>query len=731
MATSRALLAFAYVADHFSNTGDIGQGLLALFAPVIAKRAGGKFVAEEFAADVKEMYDIEMHPYVAEAFAPRLAAAGYLVQTANFAQSAAYENAVFELPEAPIPLEALDALLERFADAATDLLRENGIEIPRATLKSGLLDRLVQPDFLGLMVRPDRDSIGPRTVSLKSVQTADARDSERLHLDYLSARFILDCYRSNPTDFNLLVAISSGALASEVILSLQHPPGLGDDFEGLRVVLDGPLIMDALGLGQDDPVKYARLLIDSIKRGKALPFVFQHTVEEIEGAIRSPLENFERGRDLHGPLGRKLLKNPAIAPYLRSILGKLPQLIEGLGVAVLAVSDGDRSRLRAVFTPANEESLAGSIGSYSAAESRLRDARSIADVLRLRGRVMAKSIGESDIVFVTRNTRLARLSRIFLTRAGLMGEDYFPPCITDRYMAGLLWITQGGGGSQLSRERLIANCTNAVMPRRDVVTRMHKFLSGVNPDMAARFEALMTNERAEHFLMDRTVADFELITDKNLEQIYQDVELIAGERVAAQKDAQIEDLMSQHTSELRRLREAHEREIGAAHERSTASLMEESARAVSLETQLHGERERADAATATVTQLQAAARERTISLLQQCVEAGSASARRARIGVGVAMVVIAVGLGLATRFVPDWTSTPRVGVLTTIALIVVTQMFSVINYLIFPDALLARYVKRRRDNAFRARAQELGVEAALEHFEVDWADSRVIERRAD
>lgn len=99
MVSSRNLLAFAYISDRFSQSGDIGDGLLKLFAPVIAKRAGQRFSPETFATDVLEMYDIEMHPYVAEDFAPRLAAAGYLVETANFAQNAAYENGHFEIPE--------------------------------------------------------------------------------------------------------------------------------------------------------------------------------------------------------------------------------------------------------------------------------------------------------------------------------------------------------------------------------------------------------------------------------------------------------------------------------------------------------------------------------------------------------------------------------------------------------------------------------------------------------
>jgi hypothetical protein len=732
MVTSRTLLAFAYISDRFSQTGDIGDGLLKLFAPVIAKRAGRRFVPEEFAADVLEMYDIEMHPYVAEDFAPRLAAAGYLIETANFAQNAAYENGEFEIPEPPISLQSIDELLDRFADAADSLLKQNSVEIPRATLKSGLLDRLVQPDFLGLMVRPDRASMGPRTVSLKASAPAHAApaDAERLRLDYLSARFILDCNASNQTDFDLLLAISSGALATEVVLSLQHPPGIGDDFEGINLVLDGPLVMDALGLGQDGPVKYAKLLIDAIKRAKAVPVVSEHIVEEIEGAIRSPLENFERGQEVHGPLGRKLLKNSAFASYLRSILKKLPELIGGLGINMLPFSEYERLRLRTVFTETNEERLSDSIGIYNAVESKMRDARSIADVLRIRGQATATSISDCGTVFVTRNTRLARLSRNFLIREGLISREYFSPCITDRYAAGLLWITQGGGGNQLSRERLIANCTAAVMPRRDVITKMHKFLMDVNPAMAERFDALMTNERAEHFLMDRTIADVDLIQESNLEQIYRDVELIAGHRVAVSKDSEIAVLKSTHAAELDRAQESHSTELTDANERAAEKLRQEAARTLELEARFLEERRRAESAEKAARHLRECDKARTMDLLKRCFNVGQDAAKQAKIRIAGIMVVIAVALGLATRFIPDLATSPKLVIYSTVALIVLSQIFSVLNYFVFPDVALARYVVRCRDNALRQCAIDLNVQAVLADSEIDWRTGRIRDRRA-
>jgi hypothetical protein len=713
MQTSRAVLAFAYVAEQFGRTGDLATGLLPLFAPVIAKRAGQKFNPEQFATDVAEMYDIEMHPYVAEEFAPRLAAEGFLIQTANFHQNAAYENVQVELAAAPISEGALNSLLERFLQFAENLLRPVGVEISRQMLKDGLLDRLVQPDFLGLMLRPDRTSTGPHTLVLRSEPDADesASDTQRLRIDYLAARFILDMRNKSPQDFDLLVDISSGAVTAEVALTLQHPPGSGEDLADLRIVLDGPLIMDALGFGQDgleSGIQYARRLIESVKKAKAIPVIFQHTMEEVEGAIRSPVENYERGQPVYGHLGRRLLHNSTFAPYLRSVLRDLPQLVTDLGVQVLPFSNIDRAKARVFFTEKNEEKLSEEIGFYHNNETQLRDARSIADVLRIRERARAKTLKEAQILFVTRNGRLARLSRQFLLRSGLMSREYLPPCITDRYLAGLLWITQGGGGSHLSRERLISNCTAAISPRRDVVTKVHRFLENLSQVRADRFDALMTNERAEHFLMDRTIGDVTLIKDSNLEAIYRDVELIAGERVAAQKDEEMANLRSSHDAALATQRAAHEDAMRTTMEAAAEKLQTESTRLLQLEGQLAEERERKSEAEAAVQRLRSERAEHVALQVARCHDAGARAAKWARVRVGVTMLLISVALGLLTAFLPEFF--PHQVIVITVVLIVITQTFTVANYLIYRETALDGYVRRCQKNASNRRAIELGVE---------------------
>jgi hypothetical protein len=273
-------------------------------------------------------------------------------------------------------------------------------------------------------------------------------------------------------------------------------------------------------------------------------------------------------------------------------------------------------------------------------------------------------------------------------------------------MAGLVWITQGGGGDHLSRQRLIANCTAATTPRRDVVTRMHRFLSDLDEQMASRFEALMTNERAEFFLMDRTMGDVTLIKKDNLEEIYRDVERIAAERVTREKDLEIARLEAAHTEEVERL----------AGEKTTEALR---AAAAKQEAEQLGQR---------VGDLQRATEDKERTLMEACRQEGVRAAHKTRTVIAFVMLGIAVFLGLGTYFIPEATREygAKLPVFVGVAFIVLGAGFSVLNYFAFPGRAIEGLISRRRDEAVLQHAKNLSIEEMLDRYEINWKTNEVV-----
>jgi hypothetical protein len=708
----RTVVAFAYLADQYARTGDLAAGIVPLFAPIAAEQEGRPFEPTEFAQEVQETYGIRMHPYAAEGLAPLLARAGLLVEESHLPTALSYRYARCALPEVPYTEGDVKRVCMEFHAFAAAHLSAIGIATSESQSSEALIDRLVQPEFLGIILRPDRVELPSRTLSLTRAQDdADPgpANSEG-HFDYLVARFLADRVTKDTKEAEFLVGICTGALVSEVILDLQHPPQGGEHLPGLRVVIDTSLICDALDVGLEQAKSFATLLIEQIRQAGAVPVIFDFTLEEIRGVLLTPLHNYEQRRTVFGPLGRRLRRDATFPAYLRSAIAGLRENIEALGVEILSYDAADRLRARAFFTETLEQELSLRIGHYETDAARDHDALAIADILRRRGPDRSTNLRHAQFVFITRNGRLASLSRKFLNDKALAARDYFPPCITDRFLAGLLWIAMGGGDNRLSRLQLIAHCSAALVPRRDIATRMHRFLADLNPARVEAFDALMTNERIENFLMDRTMGDARVITERNFEAIYAELEEQAAEKVTAKKDAEIERLRNEHTAA-----------VDALAEERRAERMRTASETLKLEGQLGESKNELTEAQARATQLLREREERDRLLVEadrrwmsSIIRVGKNAQRRCWAFVEVALLGVAAITGLTAPI--SMGNRVCVAVLVFLA----TTLAATVGNRYWPDNFLDRWLGDRRDKAAWKFADKHAALDILGRYEIDW-----------
>jgi hypothetical protein len=491
-------------------------------------------------------------------------------------------------------------------------------------------------------------------------------------------------------------------------------------------------------------VKYSGELYKQLKDTGARISVFLHSIDEIRGAIRAPLERFERGESATGPTGARL-RSSAFRAYARSIVGSLEAEIKGLGISIAGTSSLGSPQSRQYFTQDEEEELSRNIGHYENVAARLRDAGSIANIIRLRQRadIPMHNFAACRAIFLTRNARLAEMSSGFLFALNVVGKRGVPPCIHDRYMAGLLWIVYGGKGKELSRQRLLANCASAIGPRQDVIKRMHGFLSDLDEGKARHFQALMTNNKAAHYLMSKALGDARLITKQNVTEIYEEVEQIAGEKVAREKDTEIKTLHAQHEAlvkakddELGRTRVELEKRLAQSTNDSNQAIrtaLEEvySAREEALAAQIaaRSEKQRADDFARQVATLMKERERTNLLALERAVGFARGIRRRAQREVLAGIVLASIVLGIASSFAPLLFSEQNLGVyLTTLVCIFLSSALSAVQFWIFPEHLFGAYVVRKRDAALFRKARELNVSDLLDSYEIEWTSGSVRKR---
>lgn len=523
---SKELAAFAYVQEEYTKTGDIIAGIIPIFSPIIHECAGQVFNPTAFAEKVMLTYDIGMRPIIAEGLIPKLVDAGLLIESRQSEYVSIYRCA--KGPD--IPLSNTEQLVKDlqndFCHFADEALSVHQITISREELWDGFLQRLLEMKFVhssnGTYESIKRGH--PENNDSEEPEASEEEGQREMVLDVLSAEYITNLAEGNPARFEFLERMAAGALIADVVLTLQQPAA-NTSLNKLTVVIDSPLIMDALDLNTPEQAKYAQDLIDLLNKSQVKLITFKHLIGEIKNNIHAPLTAHLQGQYSYGPLANRFRFDPPHATYARAVLDGTEDFISNLNITI---EDADRFNSSEYLSYCPEEildSLRNCLNPlFDKVERRSRDATSVTSVMRMRkGKRSQASVTESEYVMVTRNISVATSTNKCLITKGLISADDVPPCISDRQLACVLWLCLGGSDNKLSREKLLANCIDALYPRPNLLSAVRMFLEKIDTKKAEIFEALMKDKRAQRCLIHKTHGDASMVTLGNVEELFEEI----------------------------------------------------------------------------------------------------------------------------------------------------------------------------------------------------------------
>ena len=286
------------------------------------------------------------------------------------------------------------------------------------------------------------------------------------------ASFLLDAYENDQALYELLIKYTTGALIAEVILDFRHPSNMRD-LKGVQIFLDTPFLMSLFDFGSKLSTKYAEMLYQQLQKSGATLATFRHSIEEFRDNADAVLTAKKEGW-AYGETASRLV-DPSFKIYATTFLPMLEQKIREKGIEIAALPSANVYRF---FTTDEEKDLATRINFHHSLQARERDAQSIANIMRLRN---GKTVGFSNIqacgtLFLTKNGTLVSITEKALLDSNRLHIREVPPCLTDRYFAGLLWVMCGGERDGLPEHRLLSNCARAVNSGIGVIAKMHEVL---------------------------------------------------------------------------------------------------------------------------------------------------------------------------------------------------------------------------------------------------------------
>ena len=644
----------------------------------------------------------------------------------------AYECQKSEGFDKPIGEEDVEELLAEFAGHAKDALAVAGISLGAAQIQDALMARLVRAEFLDIILKPRRSNVNEEADNVlrlpKSAEkiAEEAKQELDAKLDIVCADFITKAKEGNAKLFALIVGITSGALLAEVVLTLRSP-GTKKDLSKVTIYLDSPFLMDALDLGHPSAKVYANELMGQLVQAKTNIATYSHCIDEMRGNLRGALNNYHSSGSAYGPTGRRL-NNLAFNNYVSGVITTANEDVKKLGVRIVPQP---AATLYTFFSEREERELTKNIGSYFNDLALQRDTASIAFTLRNRrgAKPQLVDITTAGHLFVTENGRLAEWSSKYLRARNIIERDELPPCITDRYLAGVLWMMLGGGGKDLSMNRLLANCASAMAPRQDVVAKMHHFLKQLDETRARYFEALITDDRAAHYLMRRTLGDPRVITQSNAIDIYEEVFIAAGEKAAKVAIEQKEKEYAERDAAVKRERDAKDAEaeqkledLQAERIAAEAQVMEQRSKASRQieELQLKQARAEGQAGQEKVLRL-----ETERSVLITCLHAGQAAERSTRMRIaGLVILTMFLGQVVVVAIGGEW---GKGAWFSLLILLVIggSTLLGATGYWMLPEQLFGDYVRRKKREVFEAEVERLNAHRALESFNVLLDEDRI------
>ncbi len=698
----RTLIAFAFLAQTSRDENDLLLGLAPLFKPIAKEKVGHVFEPDEVAAALQKYYGFKIHPWTVENFAPRLEHAGIITRISLPGDAHRYIYAPVQEEIAVLSVSDIASLIGRFCAFAKPLLAEHRLEATDQELESALLEQLIDLDFISVLLAPEKPILREGARKLLSIKKAseqlewEKRTEQKARFDVLCASFILHAHRAEPDVYNLLVRVVSGALVSQVVLEFQEPPATSD-LTGLTIVLDAPFVMSLLDLHSQDRTKFARSLCEQLQQKSAVLATFRHCVDELQEVLKGEINSYRNGSG-SGITAARLHSAP-FEKYANLVAQGPDGFLERESIQIIEI--GELSGLYQHFTDEDERNVYDALGPFSNPRAQQRDAASVANILRLRRGKQARMsrFGTAGFVFVTENPLVVNRSCRHLDKKGLYRKGDVSPAITDRYLAGLMWVLYGGKGVELPPRLLLANCAAALSPRSDVIRQMHDFLRSMSDHQAEHFHALMTVERAGQHLMQLTLGDSRFLTRDNVAAVLDQI-----------KDTLLEEHDQKTRQEIAGIEEGHRVELEAAHggRKSAERLLQEATA------------EARQARQALQAQRAAAFNDR---LARVGVCAIGAARFRRRLHIAFACAIAAVGAG-AAYYYPE-TVAGRVAaalVMGTVALVTGWKI---------PEYYLESWFDRMALGWFESRCHDAMLYGVERDFDIDLRNGLVSVRPAE
>lgn len=373
---------------------------------------------------------------------------------------------------------------------------------------------------------------------------------------YIVGKFLKNSKERSDPAFESFIVLVKGLMYSNALLC-PDLESLEKKFQDVTFFIDTPLILNLLGLQDEDSKRSAEELIALLIKLKGTVAVFVHTLQECQNIIGYASNNIDNSRATSRVLEEVRRSNAKLSDLILArenideavrkhgvVVKKSPEYLEDFQIDELQL----------------EEAIVDSKPTISEAAVR-HDINSIRSIFVLRKGRQPVRLEDSGAVFVTLNSGLARA-------AYRIGKDHnssreVSPAITAYSLANIAWLKSPVAAPLLPLHETMALSYAALEPSTDLfkkyVVEMDRLLAA-GQISTHDHEILRLSPSARQELMELTLGDEQALTATSIKSILSNARAAI---VAEQKSAHEEHLAAKSTEVATEVHTLQQRESDA------------------------------------------------------------------------------------------------------------------------------------------------------------------------
>lgn len=393
------------------------------------------------------------------------------------------------------------------------------IEYDKKNIEDGLLAFLAEFDVDLIL---DKEGIENNFSKIK----------ESKKLKYIISKYIISIKELNKKEFKNIIAISQGhAIAS--LITYKDVENYTGKLNDVEIYIDAPIIFNLLGINGESNLALANELISELKKNGAKLKIFEINYEEVISTIGDAIERLKTGSyDLYkcSRVLRTAVRESYTPTLLKIKLNQVEDLlnkhdIEKLSSPIIESHkyEIDQNRLSEIIENIYTNNGIKHLPFYKKSQIE-RDVEVISYIYRIRKNNYISNLKSSKAILLTSNEAIAFASKHNEVSTNKV-KPTIPPCLTDVFLATILWSNYPSKNKNLNIKRLISECHANIELDNKLLQRFYEDIEKMHKEQRITDEQfyLINSSNLSYKLLEKlTLNDIDEYTDKTPAEVVQE-----------------------------------------------------------------------------------------------------------------------------------------------------------------------------------------------------------------